>query len=146
METTSKVFESKAFEVYSDFRKAVKENSPKIEVTDKDGNKAMKQEYYLSDLKRNVYNDKDGKEVPTEDFYLNGRKGESIAFQLSINGVLRNATIFHTDKSRDFVGKDFSLLSEKVTDKGLADLASNLDWTKVQGKIQEQEADGPELE
>lgn len=125
---------SKAYDIYNDFKKIVRETSPKFRY---DHYFQEKPAYYLSPFKIYYkYNPEYGYDINNGvgEFFLNGPNGQNIQFQLSKNGVLMNATIFKTgdNNQRIFVGKNFDLLKYNTNDVFLVELASKLNWNKVE--------------
>ncbi|MBR3517816.1 MAG: hypothetical protein IKO10_16060 [Lachnospiraceae bacterium] len=149
---------SKAFTAFKEFKDAVMADPANAAegthtFKQKDGTEVElpNKNYNVSNFQN--YKTKEGKDMSS--FTISKFGAEQVKINLSKNGVLASAEYTNwtgvekgaLPAEKEFVGKDFEKLSGLIKDPLLKDICAKLDWTKVQGEVQQTaEAAAPEAE
>lgn len=107
-----------------------------------------KNEYYLSDTKRNEYDGKNGHVIDFR-FSLRNHNQEEIQFSLSAKGNLKSATYVDWSSGkpeRTFLAKDIDKLDEVARSADLKEMAGLFNWDKVPEKEEQAEAEAEDIE
>lgn len=107
-----------------------------------------KNEYYLSDTKKNEYDGKEGHVIDYR-FSLRNHNQEEIQFSLSAKGNLKSATYVDWSSGkpeRTFLAKDIDKLDEVARSADLKEMAGLFNWDKVPAKEAEEQVEAEDIE